>query len=65
MSEAHRIAGQKGGNETKRLYGVDFFSQIGKLGGRPRWEITLEKDRQLRAAAHRKAVSRTHRGERA
>ena len=58
MSEKHRLAGAKGGNSTKDLYGVGFFSQIGKLGGRPRWEITLEKDRQLRLEAHNRAKRR-------
>jgi hypothetical protein len=30
------IGGRKGGEVTKRRHGKEFFSRIGKLGGRPR-----------------------------
>ena len=48
MSEAHRIAGQKGGLATLERHGNGHFSAIGQLGGRPTWQQELEMYQQRR-----------------
>jgi hypothetical protein len=53
MSALHRLAGSKGGQETKRLYGVEFFAAIGSTGGRLTWREELERDKALRDKALR------------
>ncbi len=55
MSALHKAAGAKGGQETKKLYGVEFFAQCGSEGGRPTWQEELEKDRLGRDQAKRNA----------
>jgi len=57
MSEAHRIAGQKGGLATLERYGNGHFIAIGQLGGRPTWRETLKKDEQRRKDALLRARS--------
>ena len=47
MAEYHKIAGQLGGQETVRLYGSEHMSAIGRLGGRPRWQETLGRYKEL------------------
>lgn len=32
-----------GGDRTKELYGLSHYSRIGKLGGRPRKKLPLDK----------------------
>jgi hypothetical protein len=59
MSALHRLAGSKGGAETMRLYGIEFFAAIGASGGRPTWQQELERDKALREQA-RKRNGRHH-----
>jgi len=54
MSALHRLAGSKGGQETLRLYGVEFFAQCGSEGGRPTWQQELERDKALREQARKR-----------
>jgi len=54
MSALHRVAGSKGGQETLRLYGVEFFAAIGASGGRPSWQEELERDKALRDKARKR-----------
>lgn len=55
MSEAHRIAGQKGGQATVARHGRDHMAEIGKKGGRPSWQRELEMDRQKREERRKRA----------
>lgn len=43
LSEFARQMGKKGGAKVKRKYGKDYYSRIGKLGGRPRKEKETKK----------------------
>jgi hypothetical protein len=55
MSALHRLAGSKGGQETKRLYGEwNFFAACGAEGGRPTWQQELERDKGLREQAKKR-----------
>ena len=54
MSALHRLAGSKGGQETMRLYGVEFFAAIGSTGGRLTWREELERDKALREQARKR-----------
>lgn len=38
LTEAHRILGRRGGQTTKKKYGPEHYSRIGKMGGRPKLE---------------------------
>lgn len=59
MSEKHRIAGQKGGAETLRRYGHEFYHALGRLGGRPRWEVSLARDLERQERARKRARGHT------
>lgn len=61
MSALHRLAGSKGGAETMRLYGVEFFAAIGAEGGRPSWREELERDKALREQARKRNGRRSER----
>jgi general stress protein YciG len=54
MSEKHREAGRKGGQETVRLYGPEHMRAIGHLGGRPSWQEKIEQYRQQNKQALKK-----------
>jgi hypothetical protein len=43
-----------GGLAVLAKYGVDYFSQIGKRGGRPTWQQELERDKALRDKARKR-----------
>ena len=60
MSALHRAAGSKGGQETMRLYGVEFFAQCGSEGGRPSWQKELERDKALRDKARKRSGRQKH-----
>lgn len=62
MSAAHILAGAKGGQKTLELYGREFFAAIGATGGRKTWQEELDRDRQLRCEAHKRARRRTENG---
>ena len=51
MAEQHRRAGKLGGQTTVERYGVEHMRAIGRLGGRPTWQATVEKDRRRRQEA--------------
>lgn len=46
MSEAHQIAGQKGGLATFANQGHSGMSTAGRLGGRPTWQESLANAEQ-------------------
>ncbi|MBV6341464.1 hypothetical protein [Candidatus Magnetobacterium casense] len=62
MSALHVIAGARGGQATLQRYGLSHFSDIGKLGGRPTWMETLEKDQLARDKANKRSRSRNNGG---
>ena len=47
MAEYHKIAGQLGGLTTVKRHGSQHMSMIGRLGGRPSWQETLGRYKEL------------------
>ncbi len=39
--------GSAGGKATLKKYGLAHFHEIGKLGGRPRWQPPVKKDKTV------------------
>jgi len=58
MSEAHRVAGQLGGQATLAKYGPDWMKMIGRMGGRPRWQESVERAWQGQEEARKRAKNR-------
>ena len=56
--ENGRRGGLKGGATTLARYGQEHFSELGRRGGRPTWQETLEKDKRLRQEANNRAKRR-------
>jgi general stress protein YciG len=42
FSKMGKKGGKIGGAQTKKKYGVEFYSAIGKKGGRPRKDLTTK-----------------------
>ena len=47
-----KLGGLRGGATTLARYGIQHFSEIGKLGGRPTWQQSLQKDKDSRRKLH-------------
>lgn len=47
MAEYHKIAGQLGGQTTVKRHGRQHMARIGRLGGRPLWQETLRRSKEL------------------